>query len=136
MRQKAVHPGTSLKLLKSFGDDSESDLFVSSFDDFMKSFSDEDFFMKTLIAGSSTDISNISGGQAIQKQSLEGSKVDRNKIKHTIPFILDGIYGKHNNKKNTKEWLQYLIKRGFNSQESIVIIQLLVKNKAKIIELF
>lgn len=136
LRQKAVHPGTSIRLLKSFGDNDEFNLILSNFDDFMKSFSDKDFFMKTLTAGASTDISNISGGQALQNQSLEGNKVSKNKIKNTLPFILDGIYGEYSNKKNTKDWTKYLTKRGFNPEEAMILIQLLVKNKAKIVELF
>jgi hypothetical protein len=131
-RQKAVHPRTSLKLLKSFGED--DNLIMGNFDDFMKSIGDEEM-IKTLTAGAATDIANISGGQALQIQSLEGSKVDKNKIKDSIPWILDGIRNQYHNNKTVRDWTKYLVQKGFTPQEALITIQLLAKNKAQIVEL-
>jgi hypothetical protein len=128
-RQKAVHPGTSLKLLKSFGEE-QFDLIAGNFDDFMKSFCDQDF-LKALLAGSATDIANISGGQALQSQSLEGG-VSKAKIKNNLPLILETL--RKGTNKTSKDWMKYLVNMGFSPQEAMLTIQLLVKNKAKIVE--
>jgi len=131
-RQKAVHPKTSVQLLKSIDDC--FDLILSDFDYFLKSFSDENFLQKTLMAGTSTDISNISGGQVLQNQSLEGD-INYNKIKNILPFIVDGMVNVYDNYKNLNDWKNYLMTRGFNKNESLEIIKILIKNKAKIIGL-
>jgi len=130
-RQNAVHPETSVKLLKSFGEDFE--LILDNFDGFLKSFSDKDFLAKTLMAGSATNISNMSGGQVIQKQSLEG--VNYGKIKSALPFILDGLGNIFEKNKSFDDWEKYLIFRGFSKKEAMEIIRLLAENKAKIVEL-
>jgi hypothetical protein len=131
-RFKAVHPNTSLKLLKSQNDE-DYNLYSKNFDDFLKSF-DDNSLIKTLIAGSATNISDISGGQSIQNQSLEGSVINRNKIKNALPFILDNVL-KGNGFLNHRDWMIYLMDKGFSAEEAKETIQLLIANKAKIIEL-
>lgn len=136
-RAKAVNPDTIVELRKSLNNDklNETNFYFSDFNSFIKSFQDCDFLYKTLIAGNATDISGISGGQTLQSQSLEGAKLNKNKIKTILPFIIDGILGQYQNKKNYKDWMKYLNSKGFTSHESITIIQLLAKNKNKIVKL-
>lgn len=136
--QKAVHQSSSVMLRKSQNGEGEEiyECQFDSFDTFMKSFTDAEDLQKALIAGSATDISNLSGGQALQKQSLEGSRVNRNKIKYTLPFILENVLSKSNSLYTTNDYIDYLIKKGFNEYEAIETIQLLARNGAKIVELF
>jgi hypothetical protein len=104
-------------------------LTYKSFLDFIE---DEDKFMKTMEAGSQTDISNISGGQAVQKQSLEGG-INRKKIKYCIPFILDTVMNK--SYSTAKEYTEYLVSKGFSIPEAQETIKLLAKNGAQIVKL-
>lgn len=64
---KAVHQGTSVTLQKSLEESS-----FESYQDFAKSYATGMALAKTLEAGAQTDVAAISGGQALQAQSLEG----------------------------------------------------------------
>jgi len=131
---KAVNTDTTVSLRKS--KNKEDILMFNNFDSFMKSFTDAEDLRKALIAGSATDISNLSGGQALQQQSLEGSRVNLNKIKYTLPFILENVLTKSNNLYTVQDYMKYLVTKGFNEYEAIETISLLAKNGAKIVELF
>jgi hypothetical protein len=131
---KAINQETSVALRKSLKD--EEILCFDNYEDFIKSFIEVDSLKKAMVAGSATNIAGISGGQALQKQSLEGKKVDAIKIKHALPFILDNILNKSNNLYTTRHYMDYLTKKGFNEYEAMETILLLAKNGAKIVELF
>jgi len=124
-RAKAVNTKTLVELRKSLN---EEIVTFDNFEDFAKSFSD---LRKTLMAGCSTDISGMSGGQVLQSQSLEG--VNYAKIRYSMPFLLDKVFeGRFG---NTKEYLEYLISKGFSVGEAFETIKLLAKNGAKIVRL-
>lgn len=147
--QKAIHQGTSVQLRKSCSGGGKCnekhncgekcnksfELQFDSFDCFLKSFEDDTEIIKALTAGSSTNIPDISGGQTIQNQSLEGSKINFEKIKYTMPFIIENLVSGSLYGKDYKQCVEYLIKRGFNESEAVETIQLLARNNAKLIEL-
>lgn len=104
-----------------------------SFIDFIE---DDSQFIKTLEAGSETDISKIIGGQVLQKQSLEGNNkiINKKKLKSILPFILNSIFtGKVSGTYN--DYKKYLTKNGLTDKEADEIIKLLAKNGAKIVRL-
>lgn len=129
--QKAVHQGTSVTLRKSMDEnDPDIEIQFSGYDDFIKSFSDCEVLEKALQAGAETNVANISGGQAIQKQSLEGTK----KIKVAMPFILSDIVNGIV-KGKSEDYKLYLISRGFTASEADETIKLLAQNGASIVKL-
>ena len=135
--QKAVHQGTTIQLRKSLDEGStaeEFDFSFPSFSDFIKSMGSVDYFMKALEAGNATDISGLSGGQAVQRQSLEGDKIDLKKIRSVMPFVVEGILkgqisGGYNSFKT------YLIKRGLTEQEAGHLAKVVAINAHKIVKL-
>lgn len=129
--QRAVHQGTSVELKKSMDGTQEPEIFFNSFEDFAKSFQDAELLEKALVAGVTTDIANISGGQALQSQSLEG--VNYNKIENCLPFILEGIkFGLV--KGRYDDWSEYLTLKGFSAKEAEETIKLLARNGAEIVK--
>jgi len=136
--QKAVHQETSVSLIKSFNGDENYEIQFSSYDEFLKSFSDVEFLNKALEAGSVTNIANLSGGQAVQMQSIEGDKkkknVDYRKIRNAIPFIMDSLVS-GNLKGNYSDYQKYFEDKGFNKEEAEEIIKLIATNSASIAKL-
>lgn len=135
--QKAVHQGTIVKLRKSEDDTVEgADLHFDDFDMFIKSVNDEDLLQKALIAGTASDIAQMSGGQVLQSQSLEGANnsINKERIKYSWPFILDDlIKGEIGGK--TEDYMVYLMKKGFSQDEAMETVKLLAMNGAKIVKL-
>ncbi len=87
------------------------------------------------MAGSETAIQNITGGQALQNQSLEGAKkIGNRKIVGAMPFVLENLI-KGRMKGNYHDCCQYLIKRGLTSKEAKQTVKLLAKNGASIVKL-
>jgi hypothetical protein len=129
---KAVHQGSSVELRKSFGDENgDKTVHFKSFEDLIKSFENPNDMYKALTAGSQTDISNISGGQTLQSQSLEGSPVRLDKMKGVLRVLLvDITAGKL--KGSTEEYKKYLKGKGLNDKESKKMIELIALNTPKI----
>lgn len=135
--QKAVHQGTKVTLRKSMSEEQEDEynFTFSNMDDFLKSFDNAEIFLKTLQAGSVTDVANLSGGQAVQKQSLEGDRgLNSERMKAVLPFILEAILqgklsGDFNSFKN------YLLQRGLSEKESDSIAKTIAVNAHKIVKM-
>jgi len=145
---KAIHPEASVTLKKSCSGDGKCksthhkckdcnksyELKFNSYDNFLKSLNDG-FVLKALTAGTATDISGLSGGQVLQRQSLEGTPVNLIKIKKLIPSILSDLFTVMN-VTEAKDYIIYLKHKGFNDAEAIRMVSLLAQNKSKIIKLF
>ena len=135
--QKAVHQGTKVSLRKSMGDNEpdEFNITFSNFDDFLKSIDNADLFMKTLQAGSQTDISNLSGGQAVQKQSLEGDGgLSSERMKAVMPFVLEAIL-KGKLSGDLSSFKNYLMERGLSEREAVSLAKTIAVNSHKIVKL-
>ena len=152
--QKAVHQKTTVMLRKSTcahdgscGNGSCSgkcedkyELNFDSFDTFVKSFDDDELIQKALEAGAQTDSAKITGGQALQEQSLEGAKkkkkkVNNDKIKKCMPNIIGDLL-KGNIGPTFHHYERYLKSHyDFNDEEIVDIVTLLAMNGAKIVKL-
>jgi hypothetical protein len=139
---KAVNQGAIVSLLKSCSGNGKCkselkcnscnksyEYQFNSFESFIKSFEDEEI-LKSLEAGTSTSITGMNNGQMIQGQSLEG--VDYTKIRNKLPLILNDLINGIST-TSAKEYMNYLIAQGFNQPEANEIIELLARNKAKLI---
>lgn len=130
--QNAVHQGTKVMLKKS---DTGEEFSFDSFGQFVKSFSDEDIFMKAMTAGSATAIDDMSGGQVLQPQSLEGGiakLVSNAKVKIALPYVLENLVsGKL--KGNTNALVHSIKSKGLTEGEANRLVQLIAKNSVKIV---
>lgn len=125
--QNAIHGGTSVELKKSIENNNENIFSFNSVHDLLKSFDNKDFLEKALTAGSTTDIANISGGQALQNQSLEGDKI----VSAVLPFFLENVInGRIEN--NQKVYKSYLLNKGLSDKISSELIKLVAENSYKI----
>ena len=127
--QNAVHGGTLITLKKSQetdGEDYEKELTFKSPDHLFKSLDQYEELEKALTAGSATNIAGLSGGQAIQGQSLEGSTA-----KLVLPFFLESIVN-GNVDNNRFAYKSYLKRKGLNSKIADDLIILVAKNVHKI----
>ena len=90
---------------------------------------------KALQAGSATDITGITGGQALQTQSLEGDVhklvSGEKKIKIALPFVLEGIKN-GTLKGNYDSFKKSLVTKGLSKKEADGLIRLIARNSAKI----
>jgi hypothetical protein len=134
--QKAVHQGSSVMLTKSFSEDGECSYTYqfNSFDSFIKSFDEKNEVLeKALMAGNSTSIVKMTGGQILQPQSLEG--VNYEKIKHNLPFIIENLISSKLIGKDGKQFINYLRSKGYSEEEAKETVELIAKNKGKILML-
>jgi len=133
---RAVNQDTSVELRKSFNGNEETEIIFDKYDTFIKSFTDPEVLQKALQAGSATNIAGLSGGQAVQMQSLEGGKqkVDNKKIKNILPFVLEGILNKTIG-GTTTDYIDYLLKKGLNSKEAMKLITLIATKGSSIVKL-
>lgn len=129
--QKAVHNSTSVSLVKSLG---ENIVDFSDYNSFVKSFLQEDYLKKALEAGAQTDISMITGGQAIQSQSLEGTNSLEGKEILINDIFFDVIMKLYNGEINSKKEIDdYIDSTGLNENLKKVIIDTLAKHKDRIV---
>jgi len=139
--QKAVHQEAKVLLKKSFtsNDKTKESSCINTFEfDTFKSFlefiEDETSIYKTLEAGTQTDSSKITGGQSLQTQSLEGSKINKNKLKYIMPFAINDVMN-NKLKGKVKDFHKYFVERGLTDEESKEMVKLLAKNGHKIVKL-
>ena len=133
--QNAVHPGTAVMLRKSLSNDEEETFSFNNFNDLMKSLDNEDLLEKALSAGSATAIGDMSGGQVLQGQSLEGSikkQIPNIKIKAVMPFVLESI-ANGTLKGGYDTFKSRLGKKGLTKSESEKLIRLIASNGHKIV---
>ena len=91
-----------------------------------KSFEEYEKLEKALVAGAGTDIAKLSGGQAIQRQSLEKKTASL-----VLPFFLESIVNGH--VENTHHaYKSYLKNKGLSDKVSKELIMLVAKNVDKI----
>ena len=131
--QNAIHGGTMVSLRKSIADDGEEYENVIEFnnaDEMFKSFDEYEKLEKALTAGSSTSIVGLSGGQVLQKQSLEG-----NVAKLVLPFFLESIVNKSVD-NNQEAYKGYLKRKGLNDKISSELIKMVATNVDRIAEKF
>jgi hypothetical protein len=129
--QKAVHPGTSISLRKS----GESEEYVfNGFNELVKSFNDEEYLIKTMIANEGvTDSAQLSGGASLQNQSLEG--VNYKLIKKAMPIVLLAVSSGQLS-GNYDSIKKKLMKTGLNKKEADKMTKLIAVNGDKIVKNF
>jgi len=139
--QKSVSHGTSVSLRKSFSEENieEREIIFDKYETFIKSFSDPEVLQKAMTAGAATDVAGLSGGQAVQSQSLEGAnekkvKIDYKKIKSILPFVLESILNK-NIGSSFQDYTNYLLRKGLNKKEAMKVIKLVAKKGSAIVKL-
>jgi hypothetical protein len=124
--QKAIHPGTLVSLRKSQSDTEIDTLVFNTIDEFCKSLGDEEYLTKALTAGAGTDVAELSGGQALQTQSLE-----KTIVKTALPFFLEKV-AENKIKPNSYSYMEYLTGKGLSDKVSSELITLVALNSAKI----
>jgi len=117
---KAVHQGTAVSLMKSM-DECE----FQTFEEFVKSYKENQEFSKALMAGTETDIAKVSGGQALQKQSLEGG------ISKHIFSALNGLRSGLI-KGNYDSLVLHFVKSGLDLKKAEEMAKYIAANSSKI----
>lgn len=146
---KAVNTRTLIQLRKSCAGDGSCgngecsghcgngyQINFKSFDVFMKSFVDSEELSKAIAAGSGTDSAALSGGQALQGQSLEGDgkkrkKKKEEKLKSVMPFIVDAAVNGLC-KGGFDAWVAYLERRGLDHEEAQIAATTIASRAAQI----